>query len=368
LAASRADNFYFPPEWRPEYGGISKFAGSKGANQYEQYGIIRFELPFDAWCLKCERHMSKGLRFNAKKDKQGKYFSTQIYSFTTKCPSCDQKFVILTDPQNNTYKFSEGLRKHEQDYEPDINDSAIALLDDETRQLITKDPMYKIQHENEDIRKTLSEKAAFERLTEICHQNHEQDYDLNSQLRKRHRIEKKKKQKLVGEGAARGLAMPLLEIDEGDTEKAKLLHYQDDLREKRYLEKSQHDRLLLQKESIFNISEKRENNSNNNNNNNNNNYNNNSKKRKISRIERELQEKRARQGKLIRHGAAMGLLMSPPPVPVPAARERASQAIIKRVASSQASRDTDTDRDKDTHTSTKRAEPVKSALDLLSEY
>jgi hypothetical protein len=45
LAASRADNFYYPPEWRPEYGGISKFQGSKGKNQYEQRGkeLVRFE-------------------------------------------------------------------------------------------------------------------------------------------------------------------------------------------------------------------------------------------------------------------------------------------------------------------------------------
>ena len=44
LAASRADNFYFPPDWRPEYGGISKFQGSKGANQYQQYGILPINL------------------------------------------------------------------------------------------------------------------------------------------------------------------------------------------------------------------------------------------------------------------------------------------------------------------------------------
>ena len=74
LAASRADGYYFPPEWRPEFGGLSKYQGSKGANQYQQYGIIRFELPFDGWCLKCERHIGKGTRFNAKKDKTGKYF------------------------------------------------------------------------------------------------------------------------------------------------------------------------------------------------------------------------------------------------------------------------------------------------------
>lgn len=42
LAASKADNFYYPPEWRPEYGGISKFQGSKGKNQYEQRGEALF--------------------------------------------------------------------------------------------------------------------------------------------------------------------------------------------------------------------------------------------------------------------------------------------------------------------------------------
>lgn len=59
LAASRADGYYFPPEWRPEFGGLSKYVGSKGANQYQKYGILRFELPFDGWCLKCQHHMSK---------------------------------------------------------------------------------------------------------------------------------------------------------------------------------------------------------------------------------------------------------------------------------------------------------------------
>lgn len=59
LAAARADNMYYPPEWRPEMGGISKFQGSKGHNQYEQYGKIRFELPVHGWCLGCGRHIGR---------------------------------------------------------------------------------------------------------------------------------------------------------------------------------------------------------------------------------------------------------------------------------------------------------------------
>lgn len=59
LAAARADNMYYPPEWRPEYGGISKFQGSNGHNQYEKFGKIRFELPDHGWCLGCGRHIGR---------------------------------------------------------------------------------------------------------------------------------------------------------------------------------------------------------------------------------------------------------------------------------------------------------------------
>jgi coiled-coil domain-containing protein 130 len=190
LAAARADNFYFPPEWRPEFGGLSKFNGSKGANQYEQLGMIRFEMPMDSWCLGCNVHMSKGLRFNAKKDKAGKYFSTQIWSFTMKCYSCQGSFIIETDPQNRTYKFVEGIRQHEQDFIPDVDDSLIQSVDESTRQLLTNDPMFRLQHENEDIIKVQTESERLSSLSAIRHNNFKQDYDMNSILRNKNRKRK----------------------------------------------------------------------------------------------------------------------------------------------------------------------------------
>ena len=130
LAASRADNFYFPPDYRPEYGGISKFNNKnfKGANQYQQFGIVRFELPFDCWCLQCNRHMCKGLRFNAKKDSCGKYLSTTLWSFSMKCPDCANQFLIKTNPKEDTYDMVEGIRKMEQDFVPDADDSLIQVI------------------------------------------------------------------------------------------------------------------------------------------------------------------------------------------------------------------------------------------------
>ena len=43
-------------------------------------------------CLGCERHVGKGTRFNTKKDKDGKYFSTTIFSFSMKV--CDNAMVF----------------------------------------------------------------------------------------------------------------------------------------------------------------------------------------------------------------------------------------------------------------------------------
>jgi hypothetical protein len=82
LAAAKADSFYHPPDWDPQKESRKKFQKSKGSNQYETDGIIRFELPMDGWCEGCGKFLMKGTRWNAKKDPDGKYFSTKIWKFT----------------------------------------------------------------------------------------------------------------------------------------------------------------------------------------------------------------------------------------------------------------------------------------------
>lgn len=223
LAASRADNFYFPPDWRPEYGGISKFAGSKGANQYEQYGIIRFELPFDAWCNKCGCHMCKGLRFNAKKDKAGNYFSTTIWAFTTKCYDCNEKFVIKTNPQLGTYDFVEGLRKKEEDFVPDADDSIIQATDDVTRQQLATNPMFALQHENEDKARALSMSERMNSLIDLREERFQRDYDGNAALRQRNREKKRKAADMLAAGRAHGLAIALVDENPEDVALARQL-------------------------------------------------------------------------------------------------------------------------------------------------
>jgi hypothetical protein len=225
LAASQADGFYFPPEYLDnevnKKMGLSKYQGSKGANQYQQKGIIRFELPFDAWCLKCKRHMSKGLRFNAKKDKCGNYFSTVIFSFSTKCPSCDNPFVIKTDPQHNTYDYSEGLRKHEQDFEPEAGDGIIEATSVDIKKKLAEDPIFKLQHDKEDRERAMTAKTRLDNLVELSDLVYKPDYDRNSALRSSNRSRRNRQKELAEEGAQLGLSIPLVEPAESDTAIAK---------------------------------------------------------------------------------------------------------------------------------------------------
>ncbi len=65
--------------------------------------ICRFEMPDPAWCMGCGRHINRGTRFNARKDGAGAYYSTKIWAFFMKCPSCPQQFIIKTDPKVRFY-------------------------------------------------------------------------------------------------------------------------------------------------------------------------------------------------------------------------------------------------------------------------
>uniref|UniRef100_A0A0D6R801 Coiled-coil domain-containing protein 130 n=1 Tax=Araucaria cunninghamii TaxID=56994 RepID=A0A0D6R801_ARACU len=116
LAAARADNFYYPPEWTPEQGSLNKFHGQHAlrerAKKIDQgILIIRFEMPFNIWCGGCQSMIAKGVRFNAEKKQVGNYYSTKIWSFTMKAPCCKQEIVIQTDPKNCLYTIISGAEQ-----------------------------------------------------------------------------------------------------------------------------------------------------------------------------------------------------------------------------------------------------------------
>ena len=212
LAAAGSDAYYFPPEYDGRvHGGLSKFnTGSRGNNQAMLKGIIRFELPLDGVCVGCQAYIKRGSRFNAKKEKAGMYFTTTIWSFHMKCELCRHDFVIKTDPQNDTYSYTSGIRLKV------VTDSPVQLDESREKAASGKDPISNLQRDVENRRKVLTEKERIESLIAMSDRNSKLDYDVNRALRAANRAQKRKHATLVQEGEKHGFNIPMLESTPAD--------------------------------------------------------------------------------------------------------------------------------------------------------
>ncbi|CAL9773269.1 unnamed protein product [Musa acuminata subsp. burmannicoides] len=219
LAAARADNFYYPPEWEPKKGSLNKFQGQhplrERARKLDQgILIIRFEMPFNIWCGGCNSMIAKGVRFNAEKKQVGNYYSTKIWSFAMKSACCKHEIVIQTDPKNCEYVIISGAQRKTEDY--DIEDAeTFALPADEVIGKLA-DPFYRLEHQEEDLRKKKEVEPLLVRLERVSDSRHADDYSLNRALRARLRNQKRRVEEEEGVSRRMGLGIRLLPPSEED--------------------------------------------------------------------------------------------------------------------------------------------------------
>ncbi|KAJ8760598.1 hypothetical protein K2173_015265 [Erythroxylum novogranatense] len=223
LAAARADNFYYPPEWSPKKGGLNKFHGQHAlrerARKIDQgILIVRFEMPFNIWCGGCNSMIAKGVRFNAEKKQVGNYYSTKIWNFTMKSACCKNVIVIQTDPKNCEYVIISGAQKKTEEF--DVEDAeTFALPADEEKGKLA-DPFYRLEHQEEDMQKKKEAEPVLVRLQRVSDARHSDDYSLNKTLRARLRNQKKRVAEEEDASRKMGLAMRLLPTTEEDVARA----------------------------------------------------------------------------------------------------------------------------------------------------
>ncbi|CAA6665296.1 unnamed protein product [Spirodela intermedia] len=220
LAAARADNFYYPPEWSPKKGSLNKFHGQHAlrerARKLDQgILIIRFEMPFNIWCGGCNSMIGKGVRFNAEKKQVGNYYSTKIWSFTMKSACCKHEIVIQTDPKNCEYVIISGAQRKTEDF--DVEDAeTLALPADEDKGKLS-DPFYRLEHQEEDLQKKKEAEPVLVRLQRISDSRHADDYSLNRALRTHLRDQKKRVAQEEDASTRMGLGIRLLPRSEEDS-------------------------------------------------------------------------------------------------------------------------------------------------------
>lgn len=220
LAAARADNFYYPPEWTPDQGGLNKFQGQhplrERAKKLDQgILVIRFEMPFNIWCGGCGSMIAKGVRFNAEKKAVGKYFSTKIWSFKMKAPCCQQEIEIQTDPKSCDYVIISGAERKVETYTAE--DAETTLLPDKEDREKLADPFYRLEHQGADVEKAKSLAPLVVRLKRASDAKHADPYARNRSLRAELRSQKKRVAAEEGEARRLGLGIRLLPKSEEDS-------------------------------------------------------------------------------------------------------------------------------------------------------
>ncbi|GMI16477.1 hypothetical protein TrLO_g12843 [Triparma laevis f. longispina] len=250
LNATQADGYYHPPSYieSGDYKkkSISQHAGSKGTNQSQLYGVVRFELPFKCVCTHCEKIIGKGTRFNAKKDNAGEFYSSKIYKFTLKCYECKGTMVLRTNPEKADYDFVSGIRRKVETWDTDAAGSLGVFDMNNKSQLHSKpaaDPIGKLER---DIKIREKQTAANKRVNDLLSINdrdYRPDADNNALLRKSFRKDRKEKKRRLDEGQARGLAVPLLDEKASDVTTAKKIKYS----------KSHHNSVKKERRNFLNI-------------------------------------------------------------------------------------------------------------------
>uniref|UniRef100_A0A061R9W8 Coiled-coil domain-containing protein 130 n=1 Tax=Tetraselmis sp. GSL018 TaxID=582737 RepID=A0A061R9W8_9CHLO len=195
LAAARADNFYYPPDWNPNTGtGETSKLGSKKAkngslghraNKTSQGVLtIRFEMPFNVWCDGCNHLIAKGVRFNAEKRQHGSYFSTKIWSFVMRSPCCSTEIEVRTDPKSCDYIVVRGARRKVEEYEAEDAGTAVLTVG-EGGDSAAANPFARLENGEIDRAKAMGERERLTAMRMDSDRKQRDDYVANKALRRR---------------------------------------------------------------------------------------------------------------------------------------------------------------------------------------
>jgi hypothetical protein len=218
LAAAQADGYYLPPDRQEKL--------KSQTNQWQKSGVVRMELPFDGWCLVCNQHVARGLRFNATKKAAGKYLSTTLFKFTFKCLACKAELEMTTDPQNRSYSYSGNLRRQVQDYEPEDGDGVVVLDQiygpNGGEEGVEDDAISRMQREKDEADKVEAVRQRVVSL-EARSQLALDDYGVNAALRSAHRGNRHADKARLVQGRLRGMPdhVPLADVSPSDTREAR---------------------------------------------------------------------------------------------------------------------------------------------------
>ncbi|KAK8807280.1 hypothetical protein WA158_004039 [Blastocystis sp. Blastoise] len=228
LAAAQADGYYYPPDWSPSRGSKNQFHKSHPLGQRAKkidQGIIvvRFEMPYNCWCLNCHGHIARGVRYNAEKKKVGMYYTTPIYEFYMDCRMCGSPFVIRVDPKTSDYIYVSGVKKKDESFNPE----AIGSFTYDTDKIIESrsNAIATLEHKGDDKMKSIRGIPEYEKIKQRQDLLYDDAVDLSALARKKMREQRRSDKKRAEQAKNSGLNIKLLPTTVGDIDRAQNIHF-----------------------------------------------------------------------------------------------------------------------------------------------
>ena len=220
MSDRKAQNKYIPPDFDPvKHKSVNGYRNSHHLRQRanklsEGILVIRFEMPYDSWCLHCDTHIGQGVRFNAQKKIVGKYLTTSIYEFSMKCHECGGELIMRTDPKNAEYECGDGLRKKISTYTADNGSGHLELQSDVDKEKMYNDAFYRLEHAKRDKEKLISASERIEQLQQLNDRQWKDPFEHSQHMRKIFRNDKKSIKEQAAKDAIfskrKNLTIPLL--------------------------------------------------------------------------------------------------------------------------------------------------------------
>jgi coiled-coil domain-containing protein 130 len=231
LAATQADGYYLPSEyydsgaykrksknqwWNSTKDGTAGAgaAAAAAAASSKADEVVRFELPYDGICERCQAYIKRGTRFNATKAKVGDYYTTPIYEFRMQCRACPtvsavggaiarskaQEFVLRVNPSEFGFDYVSGIRKHQRDFvaQPDEQCASVEEGQQPRSQTeVLEQQQYYVQRQLPSDLEQLQMLQARQSRSFL-------DADGNAALRATFRVDRRRKKRQLAGGSALG--------------------------------------------------------------------------------------------------------------------------------------------------------------------
>eukprot|EP00158_Paraphelidium_tribonemae_P001863 Partr_v1_DN24887_c0_g1_i2_m29633 putative coiled-coil domain containing 130 len=200
MSDRKASNKYIPPDFDPKkHKSVNGYQNSHPLRERarllsEGILIVRFEMPYNVFCLHCESHIGQGVRFNAHKKQVDKYLSTPILEFRMKCHECSGALCMRTDPKNTDYLCVEGLRRRVAAVDVRASDllaDGLHILGDPDEKLrLAEDALYQLEHAEADKKKEVEDSEVVAQLLDLNDRTWGDPYARSVKLRRQFRADK----------------------------------------------------------------------------------------------------------------------------------------------------------------------------------